>query len=210
MLLAMGCAETTEKLRPVPKGAEGANKAAKAKPPEAKTPPLSVSAPAWQRGDEWIYTDGYGLRVTGINGNVTIFQRIDDPKQWFSRFGFLREEAQSRDAFRKVVYRSIPPARGLQLTAGAPLVFTREFLSDDQLRVHSTSWVVEGRETITVPAGEFDCLVIVMRTRSQNSGWTGFERWWYSPKVRHYVRMEYKYGGRKLSSRVLVSYVTMN
>ena len=75
---------------------------------------LKVVAPPWKQGDEWQYSDGYGLRVTSVKGNVTTFQRTDDPKQWVSRYGFLREEAQSHDAFRKVVYRSVPPSRGLQ------------------------------------------------------------------------------------------------
>ncbi len=208
LLLLTACAEGEEKLRPVPEGGERPAPVAQTQTPSKPEAPLSVAAPAWQKGDEWTYSDGYGLRVTGVNDNVTIFQRTDDPKQWFSRTGFLREEAQSRDAFRKVVYRSVPPARGLELTVGQDLVFTREYMMNDQLRVHTTSWVVEGRETVTVPAGEFDCIVVVMRTRSMRSGWTGFERWWYSPEIRHYVRMEYKYGRQPASSRVLVSFVT--
>ena len=168
---------------------------------------LKVFAPPWKEGDEWRYSDGYGLVVTGVKGNVTTFQRLDDPKQWFSRYGFLREESQSHDVFRKVVYRSTPPSRGLELSADNGLVFTREYLADKKLRVHRTSWVVEGRETITVPAGKFDCLIIVMRTRSLRSGWHGFERWWYSPKLKYYARIEYKYGSGPISSRVLVSYV---
>ena len=64
--------------------------------------------------------------------------------------------------------------------------------------VHASSWTVEGRETITVPAGTFDCWLIVWRTRSLRSDWTGFERWWYSPQAQNYVRMEYKYGAEPL------------
>ena len=172
--------------------------------------PLSVNAPLWKKGEEWRYSDGYGLRISDVKGNLTRFQRIDDPKQWFSRYGFLREEAQSHDAFRKVVYRTEPPSRGLKLSANNGLVFTREYLVNNQLRVHRTSWVVEGTETITVPAGQYDCIIIVMRTRSLRTAWKGFERWWYSPKLKHYARIEYKYGDSQISSRVLVSYKTKN
>jgi hypothetical protein len=72
--------------------------------------------------------------------------------------------------------------------------------------VHASSWSVEGRETITVPAGTFDCWIIVWRSRSLRSDWTGFERWWYSPQAQNYVRMEYKYGPDSEGSRVLMRY----
>jgi hypothetical protein len=38
------------------------------------------------------------------------------------------------------------------------------------------------------------------------SDWTGFERWWYSPQVQNYVRVEYKYGPEEAGSRVLMRY----
>jgi hypothetical protein len=44
-----------------------------------------------------------------------------------------------------------------------------------------------------------------MRTRSLTSNWTGYERWWYAPSVRNYVRMEYKYGESPENARVLLS-----
>jgi len=210
LLLVGACSIPNDKLRPVPNSIDQNGRSKNSEQSEKLVEQLRVTAPSWKEGEEWQYSDGYGLHVTGIKGNITVFQRTDDPKQWFSRYGFLREEAQSRDAFRKVVYRSVSPSRGLQLSANNGLVFTREYLVDKQLKVHRTSWVVEGRETITVPAGQYDCIVIVMRTRSLRSGWKGFERWWYSPKLKHYARIEYKYGGNQISSRVLVSYKTMN
>jgi hypothetical protein len=204
--LLPGCAENKDKgLKAVPEGTERKPSAERTAP---SGQPEVVNAPAWRPGDRWRYSDGYGLRVASADGDLTVFQRIDDPKQWFSRYGFLRQESQARDALRKVVFRTIKPEEGLRLSLGQPLVFTREYLSGKNLRVHSTSWLVEGRETITVPAGEFDCWLIVMRTRGIRTGWTGFERWWYSPQVKNYVRLEYKYGNQPASSRVLVSFVT--
>jgi hypothetical protein len=44
-----------------------------------------------------------------------------------------------------------------------------------------------------------------MRARSLTDDWTGFERWWYSPQVKNYVRMEYQYGS-VTGSRVLTHY----
>jgi len=166
----------------------------------------AVAAPRWVRGDRWMYSDGYGLQVIGVDGDITRFRRLDDPGQWFTRHGFLRQEAQSATAHRRVVFRSIDAAEAQTLRMRRPVVFTREYTSNQQPRVHRTSWILEGRETITVPAGTFDTWVIVMRSRNAATNWTGFERWWYSPEVRHYVRLEYRYGKHPVSSRVLMDF----
>jgi cell division septation protein DedD len=166
----------------------------------------SILAPSWRVGAEWRYSDGYGLRVSKAGGGTTLFQRMDAPGQWFSRYGFLRQDARSATATQQTIYRTISPNAGLQLTSSAPLTFQREYLSNGKQQVHATSWSVEGKETITVPAGTFDCWIIVWRTRSLKTNWTGFERWWYSPDVQHYVRLEYKYGETPAASRVLLSY----
>ena len=157
-------------------------------------------------GSTWEYSDGYGLRVASTAAGTTVFQRLDAPDQWFSMRGFLRQDAASATAKRQTIYRTVPPSAGDGLTAGAPLMFQREYLSNDQLIVHASSWAVEGRQRITVPAGTFECWVIVWRARSLKSNWTGFERWWYSPEAQQYVRLEYKYGGGATASRVLMRY----
>ena len=173
---------------------------------ESSAPSDTLYLPRWHVGSTWLYSDGYGLTVTAVDGDVTVFTRTDDPAQWFSRRGFLREQAQSESTYREVVYRTVSPDAGMALKLDQPVVFTREFLANGELRVHATSWILEGKETITVPAGEFESWVVVMRSRSLTSNWVGFERWWYSPKARNYVRIEYKYGARRESSRVLMSF----
>ena len=165
-----------------------------------------VRAPKWVVGSEWKYSDGYGLKVTQVKGDVTAFARTDLPERWLSRRGFLREASQSGTALRQVVYRTVNPDAGKTLIPGQPLVFHREYVANSTLRVHVTSWTVEGRETVVVPAGKFDTWLLVMRTRSLKTDWTGYERWWYSPKAKNYVRMEYKYGDAPESSRVLMSF----
>ena len=140
-----------------------------------------------------------------MNG-ATVFERLDAAGQWFSMRGFLRQDAASATTKRQTIYRSVPPSAGDGLNASEPLTFQREYLSNNKLIVHATSWAVEGRQTITVPAGTFDCWVIVWRARSLKGNWTGFERWWYSPEAQHYVRMEYKYGTMTTASRVLMRY----
>ena len=165
-----------------------------------------VAAPQWRAGSTWEYSDGYGLRVASATDSMTVFQRLDAPDQWFSMRGFLRQDAASATTKRQTIYRTVPPAAGDGLVAGMPLTFQREYLSNNRLIVHASSWTVEGRQRITVPAGTFDCWVIVWRARSLKSNWTGFERWWYSPEVQQYVRLEYKYGAGATASRVLMRY----
>lgn len=166
----------------------------------------AVQAPQWRVGSTWDYSDGYQLRVASVAGGTTMFERLDAPGQWFSMRGFLRQDAASGTAKRQTIFRTVPPGAGDALSAAQPLTFQREYLSNNQLVVHATSWTVEGRETITVPAGTFDCWVMVWRARSLKGNWTGFERWWYSPEAQLYVRMEYKYGTMQTASRVLMHY----
>ena len=174
--------------------------------PKAALDALVLTKPMWQVGDQWRYSDDYALRVSEVNGPLAKFERADAPSQWFVANGFFREKMHSASSTRQIVFRSENPDRFYTAPIGKPVVFVREYLRDKQLVRHQTSWVVEGKERITVPAGTFDTFVIVMRTRSLTGSWTGFERWWYAPAVRNYVRIEYKYGQSPESARVLVNY----
>ena len=162
--------------------------------------------PHWSVGDTWRYSDGYGMTVVESNGETAKFQRLDDPAQWFVMRGLFREETKSRAALRNVVFRSENPMELFGAPAGKPIVFMREYTRNGVTVRHRTSWTIEGRETVTVPAGTFDTVVAVMRTRSLTGNWVGYERWWYSPAIKNYVRMEYRYGETPESSRVLVTY----
>ena len=170
------------------------------------TPALSNEGPRWKVGDRWEWSDGYALEVRAVVDGRTRFDRLDAPKQVQVREGLFPVETVSFDGRRVVVFRSEDPQTLLPFAVGKSTVFRREYLANGQLRVHNTSWMVEGQERIKVPAGEFDCWVLVRRTRSVNSDWVGFERWWYAPAVRHYVRLEYRYGEQPPGSRVLINY----
>ncbi len=185
--------------RPDPAGAAAARK-------DAELSPLQVSAPEWPVGARWLYDDGYGLVVENAGPGGARLRRLDDPGQWQVRRGFLRDSSQSVRTFRKLLYRSIDAERARILHRDRPLVFTREYTANGTRRVHATSWRYEGRQRISVPAGDFDTQIVVMRTRNRATGWTGFERWWYSPRVGSYVRLEYRYGAMPVQSRVLVDY----
>ena len=166
----------------------------------------TVEAPVWRTGSEWQYNDGYGLKVIKTDGKLTTFQRLDDARQWIVRRGFLREDAQSSTTLRKLMFEDLPSGAGQLLTTSKPLTYRREFMSGGLQRTHATSWTIEGRETVKVPAGEFDCIILVMRTRNLAQGWTGFERWWFSPQAGNFVRMEYRYGSDQPGSRVLTRF----
>ncbi len=167
---------------------------------------LVLSKPQWRVGDEWHYSDGYAVRVSEITGILAKFERLDAPGQWFVNNGFFRETSQSDGTPRQVVFRSENPDPSFYtLPLGRPLVYVEEYLRDKDLIRHQTSWVVESRERITVPAGTFDTFVVVIRKRSLTSDWTAYERWWYAPAVKNYVRMEYRYGEEPEGARVLMS-----
>lgn len=174
--------------------------------PSSPASDIVVHAPDWRAGSEWHYDDGFGLVVAKVEGQTTTFRRTDDSEQWVVRRGFLREDAQSRTALRKLMFEGLPPGAGLILSGDKPVTYRREYMAGSVRRTHATSWTVEGRELAKVPAGEFDCVVLVMRTRNIEDGWTGFERWWFSPKAQNYVRMEYRYGDTPAGSRVLLDY----
>lgn len=169
-------------------------------------PAVAFAPPQWQIGDQWQYSDGYGMRVVEVNGDTARFQRIDDEKQWFVARGPFREQTQSRAAMRQVVFRSEDPARLYTVPWGQAVVHLREYTRNGTLVRHRTSWMVEGTETITVPAGTFDTVILVKRTRSMTGNWTGYERWWYAPAIRNYVRLEYKYGEAPDGARVLTAF----
>ena len=176
-----------------------------APPPAA--PSQSLPVPSYAAGDQWVYSDGYGLRVNSIRPDgLARFDRLDAPNEWFVSKAIFREEAQSSRVHRAVVFRTGDPMQIFTAPVGQTVSFVREYMRNGELIRHRTSWVIEGRERITVPAGSFDTWVLVMRSDSLTSNWRGYERWYYSPQVKNYVRLEYKYGDAPDGSRVLMTY----
>ena len=169
--------------------------------------PATLTIPPVSVGDEWSYSDGYALRVTEVRPDgVAKYDRLDAEGQWFISRALFKEESQSRKVHRVIVYRTGNPMDLLSAKINQPVTYIREYMRDRELIRHRTSWVIEGKEKITVPAGTFDAWILVMRTQSLDSNWRGFERWYYSPAVKNYVRMEYKYGEGAHGSRVLMTY----
>ncbi|PCI40846.1 MAG: hypothetical protein COB46_05960 [Rhodospirillaceae bacterium] len=196
-----GCVQTT----PTP-----SNKPVLAPAPTAPQPPkvvMDLQPPVWKKDHTWVYSDGYALQVEKVfpNGNAKLV-RLDVPKTWVVRKAIFKQESSNPRAHRLVVFRTLDPMTLFKVQAGQSIHFIREYTKNKKLIRHKTSWTIEGKEQISVPAGTFDTWVIVMRTESLDTNWVGFERWWYSADVNNYVRMEYKYGDSQASSRVLMSY----
>ncbi|MBF0383898.1 MAG: hypothetical protein HQL69_23015 [Magnetococcales bacterium] len=175
---------------------------------EPSGPPIiDSSPPQWRLGDTWSYSDGYGLKVTDIDDEgVATLTRTDIPDYWIKRRGIFKVESLSGKAHRKVIFRSTPPDVLFPLESGKVVEFVREFTRNLQLRKHKTLWRVAGKETIEVPAGRFECWVLDWHTKSLISEWEGKERWWYVPKIKNFIRLEYRYGNTPAGSRVLMDY----
>ncbi len=165
---------------------------------------LSPEVPTWRQGDTWRYSDGYQLLVSSVVGQDVTFQRVDVPNDFLVRRGLFKVKSKQGDTVREMVYRTRDPQDLFPLAVGKQVVFTEEYLRAGEMIRHNVSWTVEGQETISVPAGTFPCWVLVMRTRGVQSDWVGMERWWYNPDVKHYVRLEYRYGTEPAGARVLM------
>ena len=199
-MLVAGC-QYSEAPKPPADTKTPADTSAKSKP--ASTIPL----PAYVVDSEWKYSDGYAIRVSEVRANGKAkFVRTDVDDQWFVRNAIFKEESQSRNIHRLVVYQTADPTALFLAKTKQPIVYIREYMRNGELVRHRTSWTIEGREKITVPAGTFDTWVLVMRTQSLTSNWRGYERWYYSPEISGYARLEFKYGEAPDGARVLMSY----
>ena len=171
--------------------------------PSASTIPL----PSYVVDSKWSYSDGYAIQISEVSENGKAkFVRTDAEDQWFVRKAIFREESQSRKIHRLVVFRTADPMALFSAKLNQPIVHIREYMRNGELVRHRTSWVIEGKEKITVPAGTFDTWVLVMRTQSLTSNWRGYERWYYSPEISGYARLEFKYGEAPDGARGLMSY----
>ncbi|MBF0285001.1 MAG: hypothetical protein HQL51_11140 [Magnetococcales bacterium] len=197
--LLVGCVSTPTS--PIPPNAEAASKMSEL------LAALDDQAPTWKIGDHWEYSDGYTLDVDELSPDgLTRFQRKGASEGWIKRKGLFKVQEHDGDSLRQVVFNSRNPESLFPLRVGNRVTYIREYMKEQTQLRHETIWTVEGLDILETPAGKFDCWVLTMSTRSLDSNWTGYEKWWYSPEARHYVRMEYQYGNVPPSSRVLMRY----
>ncbi|MGN7612693.1 hypothetical protein ACQZV8_11475 [Magnetococcales bacterium HHB-1] len=183
---------------------------------------LDKNPPKWRIGDWWEYNDGYKLSVTKVDSEkqLTTFKRIDKDMvsnytSTVQRRGLIKEQSISPAGIKRtVIYRSQDLfARLYPLHVGKFIPFQREYVKqyypntekEHIIIHHKTSWNVLDVQRVQVPAGIFDCWVLEWKSFNRASRWNGFERWYYSPDIRHYVRLEYQYGKKK-GARVLTKF----
>lgn len=66
---------------------------------------------------------------------------------------------------------------------------------------------VEGTEKVFVPAGEFNTYIVSCnRYTADGSDWRGRHTYYYSPDIRHFVKLEKNYAGRSSKTEQLKSY----
>lgn len=66
---------------------------------------------------------------------------------------------------------------------------------------------VDGSERVSVPAGDFDTYVVSCnRYSSDDNEWRGRHTYYYSPDIRHYVKLEKRYVNRSTRIEQLKSY----
>lgn len=167
-------------------------------------PAIGDTLPGWQVGDRWSYSDGYEAQVTELVGEVATLSHGGEA--WTRRKGIHKIDSMHDGVRRQVVFHSQDPGELFPLAVGKRVEFVREYMSEGVTYAHRSSWTVLGLETIHVPAGKFPCWVLLWENVNPVTGWKGFEKWWYNPQVKHYVRLEYQYGESQVASRVLMSY----
>ncbi len=172
---------------------------ATAAPVEGKAATAPVVAPLWRVGDEWAFRSegpsGVGTFVWEVDrieplggvqhyviktGSRRIYYRVDD-------LALAREEVEGK------IVREITPATWrwvtFPMTVGA--TWTVKYHEDRPLDRQSDdierACVVEGEESLVVPAGTFRAFRVVCRN-TRNDSWV--TTIWYAPQVKQMIREE--------------------
>jgi hypothetical protein len=164
------------------------------------------SPPEYKVGDSWTYrrTDKLKLDVSRppqlyfadivekvSTDGIVLFHSPPGRRSLFTRELNLIEAFGFR-------YSPFIPFRRFPLSVGKSWQERYDFVNGSGHRTHAQSWgSVKGWEIVTVPAGTFRCLKIVVTTHAIAVGVVGSygmdslrtECW--SPEVRSYVRMEF-------------------
>lgn len=162
-------------------------------PPTPKvTGPAAVeSPPTWVPGDRWIYRWTSGaerstrtvemLEIREINGvPYFVVKNADAHHYWTPE---LHWAGTVRAA--KVEARMVPPAPWFvwPLEVGRRWTHHGTYEDASGTREATEIFVVEGMETVEVPAGRFKAIKIVREGTPEQT-----DQYWYAPEVRSYVR----------------------
>lgn len=170
-----------------------------------------VGLPHYIVGESFTYDDGRTETVMAINGNQ-ITWRSDQGIINVKRRNFLVPSLswQTRTKRSKANITGNPSALW-PLSVGKEVRFNSLHVTSDNdgtgVREASRRWqcVVEGTEKITVPLGTFDVYGIVcFRYGFESSYWRQTRKYYFSPKIGHYVAREDTYSSRPSKRRELV------
>jgi hypothetical protein len=173
-----------------------------------------IQAPVWKIGDEWAYR---WESPTGAGTFVWAVDRIESLDGWEhyviksgTREIFYRttDFALTRESLGGAVVRQDTPSQwrwvNFPMAVGDSwsMKYREERPLDRQTQEVARTCRVEGEETVTVSAGTFPTLRVVCRNE-RNDAW--YSTQWYSPQVKHAVRIEYAVTGGK-QIRELIKY----
>jgi hypothetical protein len=153
---------------------------------------LRVSAPPeWRPGDRWVYRWVSGEHTGSRTVEVVEIRQVGGVRYYVARSEDAHEywtpdlhwAALVRDT--KVEARMLPPEPWFVWPLEVGRRWTHDGVFEDRSgRKESTqSFLVERAETVEVPAGRFETLRLVRESTTLH-----FDRYWYAPSVRSYVK----------------------
>lgn len=149
------------------------------------------SPPEWRPGDRWVYRWTSGehtgsrtvevVEIRDVGGVRYYVARSEDAHEYWTPE--LHWAGLVRDT--RVEARMLPPEPWFvwPLEVGRRWTHTGVFEDKSGRKESAQNFVVEAAETVEVPAGRFETLRLVRESTTLH-----FDRYWYSPRVRSYVK----------------------
>ncbi|MBF0340053.1 MAG: hypothetical protein HQL95_03715 [Magnetococcales bacterium] len=211
VLLLSGCASTTP-------GRDTACSQPGRAEPGAPCKEALLEPVQWKVGQWWQYDDGYTLEVEQVDAKTGIAHLIrkDSPGAWIERRHFFPQASQDADGTERTTTFTNPDPKEFLNTmnegniTGKIFAYEREYVTrkpgetKGKRQTHMSSWRVLGKAKVVIPEGTYSCWILEWKTTNPTTGWMGYEKWYYSPEVGNYVRLEYRYEDQE-GTRVLVA-----
>jgi hypothetical protein len=172
-----------------------------------------VAPPSWSVGDEWTYRwetpQGSGTLVWWVSRE----EEIEGQPYWVMEGANQEIWHRKRDLAvaqfavgKQLQSRNRPPHQYVDWPLSVGKAWERAFEEERPATRETRNVVfryhVEAAETVTVPAGTFRTLKIVRRVRSGAI----VTEFWYSPEVRHWVRVREALGTSGTRTQELIAY----
>ena len=172
-----------------------------------------ASLPDYVPGEYFVYDDGTSSLVTAVSdGQVTWKHHNGATSKGYPNFIIpdLTWDSANRSSIGQT---SAPPDLLWPLAPGKrgeftfdQTITTKDGSPPDQIARRWTC-AVEGTARVSVPAGQFDTVVMACSRYSTSSGsWRATRRFYYAPEIGHYVIREDRHRSRSDTRRELVAY----